>query len=203
MDGALHLDALVGDVEAFVVFSSISGVWGSRGQAAYGAANAALDGLIERRRANGLPGTAVAWGPWAEVGMAADQGETEVLRRQGLLPLAPAQAITALAGAVGAGDSTVTVADVRWAEFVPLFAAARARPLFDDLPEVEGPAVAGTVFSTFGQRLAGLPAGDRERLVVDLVRTHVAAVLGYASSDAVASGRAFKELGFDSLTAVE
>ncbi|MEV4296121.1 type I polyketide synthase, partial [Microbispora rosea] len=203
VDGALHLDALVGDVEAFVVFSSISGVWGSRGQAAYGAANAALDGLIERRRANGVPGTAVAWGPWAEVGMAADQGETEVLRRQGLLPLAPAQAITALAGAVGAGDSTVTVADVRWAEFVPLFAAARARPLFDDLPEVEAPAVAGTVFSTFGQRLAGLPAGDRERLVVDLVRTHVGAVLGYASSDAVASGRAFKELGFDSLTAVE
>ncbi|WP_217146112.1 SDR family NAD(P)-dependent oxidoreductase, partial [Streptomyces sp. AC627_RSS907] len=73
VDGALHLDALVGDVDAFVVFSSISGVWGSAGQAAYGAANAALDALIVRRRAQGLSGTAVAWGPWAEVGMAADE----------------------------------------------------------------------------------------------------------------------------------
>ncbi|WP_275937222.1 type I polyketide synthase, partial [Streptosporangium subroseum] len=186
VDGALHLDALVGDVDAFVVFSSISGAWGSRGQAAYGAANAALDALVERRRAAGRPGTAIAWGPWARIGMAADQGETELLRRQGLPPLAPAQAIAALAGAVGAGDSTITVADVRWAEFVPLFAAARARPLFDDLVEAEVPAVAGTVFSTFGQRLAGLAVGDRERLVVEVVRTHVAAVLGHASSEAVA-----------------
>ena len=203
VDGALHLDALVGDVDAFVVFSSISGIWGSRGQAAYGAANTALDALVERRHAAGRPGTAIAWGPWARIGMAADQGETALLRRQGLLPLAPAQAIAALAGAVGAGDGTVTVADVRWAEFVPLFAAARARPLFDDLVEAEAPAVAGTVFSTFGQRLAGLAAAERERLVVEVVRTHVAAVLGHASVEAVAPGRAFKELGFDSLTAVE
>ncbi|WP_275937260.1 type I polyketide synthase, partial [Streptosporangium subroseum] len=203
VDGALHLDALVGDVDAFVVFSSISGVWGSGEQAAYGAANAALDGLVARRRAHGLPGTAVAWGPWAEVGMAADGEVATQLRRRGLVPLDPQRAVAALADAVGADEGALTIADVRWAEFVPLFAAARARPLFDDLVEVEAPAVAGTVFSTFGQRLAGLAVGDRERLVVEVVRTHVAAVLGHASSEAVAPGRAFKELGFDSLTAVE
>ncbi|WP_307848856.1 type I polyketide synthase, partial [Microbispora oryzae] len=203
VDGASHLDALVGDVDAFVVFSSISGIWGSRGQAAYGAANAALDALVERRRAAGRPGTAVAWGPWAEIGMAADQGETELLRRQGLVPLAPAHAIAALAGAIGAGDTTVTVADVRWAEFLPLFTAARARPLFDEVPEAETFAGGGSVFSAFGQKLAGLPAADRGRVVADLVRAHVAAVLGHSSGEAVAPGRAFKELGFDSLTAVE
>ncbi|MEE1825227.1 SDR family NAD(P)-dependent oxidoreductase, partial [Streptomyces sp. BE20] len=204
VDGALHLDALVGTrLDAFVVFSSISGVWGSRGQAAYAAANAALDALVTRRRAHGLPGTAIAWGPWARIGMAADQGETELLRRQGLLPLAPAQAITALAAAVGGGDGAVTVADVRWAEFVPLFASARPRPLFDALPEAAATTVGGTVFSTLGQRLAGLAAGERARFVADLVRMHVAVVLGHTSDEAVALDRAFKELGFDSLTAVE
>ncbi|MGW2548131.1 beta-ketoacyl synthase N-terminal-like domain-containing protein, partial [Kitasatospora sp. NPDC001574] len=126
-----------------------------------------------------------------------------LLRRQAHPPPAPPQAITALAAAVGGGDGAVTVADVRWAEFVPLFASARPRPLFDALPEVAAPTVGGTVFSTLGQRLAGLAAGERARFVADLVRTHVAVVLGHTSDEAVALDRAFKELGFDSLTAVE
>ncbi|WP_124445701.1 KR domain-containing protein, partial [Streptomyces sp. NL15-2K] len=95
VDGALHLDELVGDVDAFVVFSSISGVWGSGEQAAYGAANAALDALVARRRAVGLSGTAVAWGPWAEVGMAADSAVASQLRRRGLTPMAPGRALAA------------------------------------------------------------------------------------------------------------
>ncbi|MEU8280229.1 SDR family NAD(P)-dependent oxidoreductase, partial [Microbispora bryophytorum] len=207
VDGALHLDALVGDVDAFVVFSSISGVWGSAQQAAYGAANAALDALVERRRANGLPGTAVAWGPWAQVGMAAEAEVADLLRRRGLTPMDPAHALTAMAIAVGSGEDALTVADVRWADFLPVITAARARPFFADLPAAQALAVpAGNgspAVSAFAQRLAGLAAADRERLVAEVVRTHVAAVLGHASSAAVEPGRAFKELGFDSLTAVE
>ncbi|WP_253266769.1 beta-ketoacyl reductase, partial [Streptomyces sp. NL15-2K] len=203
VDGALLLDELVGDVDAFVVFSSISGVWGSRGQAAYAAANAALDAFVERRRAVGRPGTAIAWGPWARVGMAADQGETELLRRQGLLPLPPAQAVAALAGVVGGGEGVLAVADVRWSEFVSLFAVVGARPLFEEVAEAGVPVVGGAVFSVLGQRLAGLGVGERERFVGDLVRAQVAGVLGHGSVEAVVPGRAFKELGFDSLTAVE
>ncbi|MGW2545448.1 type I polyketide synthase, partial [Kitasatospora sp. NPDC001574] len=205
VDGALHLDALVGTrLDAFVVFSSISGVWGSGDQAAYGAANAALDGLIARRRAHGLTGTAVAWGPWAEIGMAADDEVATQLRRRGLVPLDPRLAVAALAGAVNGDEAALTIAEVRWDAFVPVFAATRARPLFDGLPEVEAaPAVGGTVFSTLAQRLAGLAAGERERLVGEVVRSHVAAVLGHTSAEGLEPGRAFKELGFDSLTAVE
>ncbi|WP_308408804.1 beta-ketoacyl reductase, partial [Streptomyces sp. AC627_RSS907] len=203
VDGALHLDALVGDVDAFVVFSSVSGVWGSGGQAVYGAANAALDGLIARRRAAGLPGTAIAWGPWAEVGMAADSTVEAQLRRQGLLPMDPRRAVAALADVVGRDEGALTIADVRWDDFLALFAAARVRPLFEGLAEEGEPVVGGTVFSTLGQRLAGLAAGERERAVEDLVRSQVAVVLGHVSGEAVAPGRAFRELGFDSLTAVE
>ncbi|MED7948887.1 beta-ketoacyl reductase, partial [Streptomyces sp. BE303] len=199
----LHLDALVGtDLDAFVVFSSISGVWGSGEQAAYGAANAALDALVARRRAQGLPGTAVAWGPWARVGMAADDESATQLRRRGLNPMDPARALAALASAVGSGEAAVTVADVRWSEFLPLFTAARERPFLADLPEAVELAVAPESGSGPAARLAGLSSAERQRTVLELVRAEVAAVLGHASAGAVEASRAFKELGFDSLTAV-
>ena len=204
VDGALHLDALVGDVDAFVVFSSISGIWGSAEQAAYGAANAALDALIARRRASGLPGTARGLGP---VGTG-----RHGRRRGGGQPAAPSRphirwippvALAALAFAVGSAEAAVTVADVRWAEFLPLFTAARPRPLLADLPEASVPVVAPGSGSGLAARLAGLAPAERTRSVLDLVRAEVAAVLGHSSAGAVEPDRAFKELGFDSLTAVE
>ncbi|MFE7564973.1 SDR family NAD(P)-dependent oxidoreductase, partial [Kitasatospora sp. NPDC057500] len=201
VDGALHLDELVGEVDAFVVFSSISGVWGSGGQAAYGAANAALDGLVARRRARGLPGTAVAWGPWAEVGMASDSAVESRLRRQGLVPLDPQRAVTAMAGAVGGDEGAVTVADVRWGEFLPLFSAVRERPLFARL--APGEAVVVSEGTGLSARLAALSSAERRRVVLALVRAEVAGVLGHTSADEIEPSRAFKELGFDSLTAVE
>ncbi|WP_203831214.1 type I polyketide synthase [Actinoplanes palleronii] len=203
VDGALHLDELAGDVDAFIVFSSISGVWGSAQQTAYGAANAALDALIARRRAAGRPGTAVAWGPWAEAGMAADAAVAAQLRRRGLTPMAPGRALAALALAVGSGDEQVTVADVRWDEFLPLFTASRARPFFDRLPEAAALTATPTTDTGLAGSLAALPAADRHRHVLNLVRAEVATVLGHTSPTAVEPARAFKELGFDSLTAVE
>ncbi|WP_344820649.1 type I polyketide synthase, partial [Actinoplanes cyaneus] len=200
--GALHLDELAGDVDAFVVFSSISGIWGSAEQAAYGAANAALDALVARRRALGKPGTAIAWGPWAQVGMAAGKETADQLRRRGLTPIDPALGLAAMAAAVGAGEESVTVADVRWPEFLPLFTAARERPLFADLAEAATTPVPGRE-SGFAARLSAMGHAERERAVLDLVRGEVAAALGHASAADIAPGRAFKELGFDSLTAVE
>ncbi|WP_172629620.1 SDR family NAD(P)-dependent oxidoreductase, partial [Streptomyces sp. NL15-2K] len=189
VDGALHLDALVGDVDAFVVFSSVAGVWGSAEQAAYAAANAALDAVVAGRRARGLSGTAVAWGPWAEVGMAAEAEVADRLRRRGLAPMSPAHALTALALAVGSGDEALTVADVRWADFLPAYTAMRARPFFADLPDAQAldtPAPhGGSVESAFAQRLAGMTAADREQFVAELVRGQVAGVLGHGSVEAV------------------
>ncbi|WP_443728908.1 type I polyketide synthase [Streptomyces buecherae] len=210
--GAGHLDALLGDreLDAFVVFSSIAGVWGSGGQAAYGAANAYLDALVEDRRGRGLAGTAVAWGPWAESGMAAGDGGDQLARR-GLSAMAPELALAALRGAVAGDDGVVTVADVDWERFAPLFTLERQSPLLGELPEVvsaleqaraaeESQAEGG---SALRERLLALAPGERQRAVLDLVRGHAAAVLGFAGMEGVESDRAFKELGFDSLTAVE
>ncbi|MFD0442642.1 beta-ketoacyl reductase [Streptomyces indonesiensis] len=209
--GALVLDGLVGDreLDAFVLFSSGAGVWGSGGQAPYGAGNAFLDGLAQRRRARGLAATSVAWGGWGGgVGMIdADGGDQ--WRRIGILPMDPAPALRAMARAVGGGPPNVIVADIDWARFVPGYTMARERPLLRQLPEVaeilaaDAPGGGASRREVLLDSLAELTGPEREAFLTDLVRREAAAVLGHADGDAVEPERAFKDTGFDSLTAVE
>ncbi|MET1073951.1 MAG: SDR family NAD(P)-dependent oxidoreductase, partial [Umezawaea sp.] len=154
--GARHLDELVGDVDAFVLFSSISATWGSGAQAAYSAANAALDGLAEARSARGATALSVAWGPWAGGGMA-DAEATEQLRLRGVAALPADRAVAALRESLAQKDVTVTVADVDWERFAAVFTAARPSPLLQDLPEVHRtPRPAGPDRSDLLGRLATL-----------------------------------------------
>ncbi|WP_344379141.1 type I polyketide synthase, partial [Streptomyces rhizosphaericus] len=207
---AAHLDELTRDRElsAFVLFSSISGTFGAAGQGNYAAANACVDALAERRRAQGLPATSIAWGPWAEGGMATDGALEQRLRRGGLPPMDAELAIGALQRALDLDDTVVTVADIDWDRFAPDFTAARPSRLLADLPEIRAVAEATATApaadgSSLATRLAGLGAAERDRLLLDLVRTQVAAVLGHDGSESIGADRAFGELGFDSLTAVE
>ncbi|GAA1964239.1 hypothetical protein GCM10009754_39950 [Amycolatopsis minnesotensis] len=197
VDGARNLHELTGGLRAFVLFSSASSTVGNAGQANYAAANAYLDALAEQRHADGLPATSIAWGAWA-AGMADEvTGGADKLRRGGMTPLLPDQAITALDGAIGANEPCLTVANVDWARFAPAFTAARPSPLLAELvdngPEEHGGAV----------RLDLLPAAERERAALDLVREQAAIVLGHAGRAAVSPSKPFRELGFDSLTVVE
>ncbi|QCX80414.1 Erythronolide synthase, modules 3 and 4 [Streptomyces sp. YIM 121038] len=212
--GAAHLDELLDSegLDAFVLFSSNSGVWGGGGQGAYAAANAYLDALAASRRARGLPATSVAWGAWGGSGMAAEEQAEEHLRRRGVTAMAPERAVAALAQAVAHGETFLAVADVDWERFAPAFTSVRPSPFIGDLPEVRralaepetaAPAGAKGAGSEWAERLAGLAEREQERQLLDLVRGHAAAVLGYAGPEAVEPGRAFRELGFDSLTAVE
>ncbi len=210
--GARHLDELtsVRNLDAFVVFSSGAAIWGSRLQAAYGAANAYLDALAENRTHRGLPATSISWGLWGGGGMGEGEGGAQ-LQRLGLREMAPDLAVTALASVLDHGERLLTVADVDWAKFAPVFTLHRASALISDLPEVRralssGPAsLDPTALDTteLGRSLEGLGRADQERLLVDLVRGAAAGVLGHASADAVDAARPFRELGFDSLTAVE
>ncbi|MEV5243557.1 type I polyketide synthase, partial [Streptomyces cinnamoneus] len=207
--GAAHLDELLGDrdLDAFVLFSSIAGVWGSGQQTAYAAANAFLDGLAAQRRARGLAATAIAWGPWADGGMVTDADE-EHLRRRGVITLPAALAVTAVQCALDCGDTTVVVADMDWERFIGPFTLTRPSPLLSELPEVLRTRTAAPADGTTGTvplaaELAALPEAKRAATVLDLVRAHVAAVLGHAGAADVEPDRAFKDLGFDSLTAVE
>ncbi len=207
--GARNLHELLGDsLDAFVTFSTISAVWGSGGQSAYAAANAEVDALMEYRRAAGLAATSVAWGAWAEVGMATTEGVAEQLGLRGIHAMPPHLAIAAMRDSLTAGDTCVTVSDMNWTRFAPSFAVARATRLLDELPEARK-ALAGdeptapTSGQSLSARLAGLAAEARADAVLDAVRAEVATVLGHTGPEAVEPDRPFLELGFDSLTAIQ
>ena len=198
--GVDNLDAVLGDepLDAFVLFSSIAAAWGSGGLGAYAAANAYLDAFAEHRGAAGKAATSIAWGPWAGAGMAGgDAGEH--LRRRGISALTPERAVAELRRAVGRGDTTVVVADVDWPVFAAGYTAARPSTL---LPYT-APAPAPLAVPALADRLAGVPAAHRDRVVLDLVCEQTAAALGYAPGRQVEPDRPFRDLGFDSLTAVD
>ncbi|MEU1630413.1 type I polyketide synthase [Streptomyces sp. NPDC020096] len=212
VDATLNLHELTRDLDlsAFVLFSSFAATFGAPGQGNYAPGNAFLDAFAQHRRDAGLPATSVAWGPWGDGGMA-EGAVGDRMRRHGVIEMAPELAVTALQHALDRDETTLTVADMEWKRFVLAFTSGRPRPLLHDLPEAravmdtlradaEEEAADGVVLV---QRLAGLPESEQERLLLELVRGAVASVLGYQGAEAVEPNRAFKELGFDSLTAVE
>ncbi|WP_159056734.1 type I polyketide synthase, partial [Streptomyces yokosukanensis] len=212
-DAAWHLHELTRgtDLSAFVLFSSTSGLFGGPGQANYAAANSFLDALAQHRRAQGLPAAALAWGLWSAAdGMAGslDAADVNRMRRAGLPPLTVAEGLELFDTATGLDDAAVALMRVDTDALRPQAAAGTIAPLLRGLVRgvarrTAAPAAAAGAEPELRARLAGLSPAERDRALLDLVRTQVAAVLGHAGPAAVESGRAFKELGFDSLTAVE
>jgi len=185
LTGALVLDELLPDLDAFVVFSSISGIWGAGGQGAYATGNAAVDAVVARRRAAGKPATALAWGPWAGGGMA-DAAGGALLRRMGLNEMPAKDAVLAFDRAVSLGTDAV-LADVRWGRFLDAFTVGRPSPLLADLALTP----------------AAPAAAQRTTDVLGLVRTHIAAVIGQSDPERIDPGTPLRDLGFDSLMSVE
>ncbi|WP_344610010.1 SDR family NAD(P)-dependent oxidoreductase, partial [Streptomyces glaucus] len=211
-ESALHLDALTADreLDAFVLFSAIAGVIGSAGQAAYAAANASLDALAAARHARGLPALSLAWGMWEHAdGMGGRLSEADVarMRRQGFPALPDDDALALLDTALRTDEPAAVPAvldtsalaarqDTLPSVLLGLLPATRRRRL------AGGRAADGDT-STLVDRLHTLPPAERDRFLLDLVQTRVAAVLGHDSAASVDPARAFKDLGFDSLTAVD
>ncbi|MCX5443916.1 type I polyketide synthase, partial [Streptomyces nigrescens] len=200
------------DLAAFVVFSSVAGTFGSAGQANYAAANAFVDALACRRGGLGLPAQSLAWGAWAPgVGMTGELSEADLQRmaRGGMLPLTPEQGLALLDTARDLARPLLLPMNL---DTAPLRAHPEAvPPLLRGL--VRAPARRGTATSAaakgaetpqdLAERLGALAPADREQYLLDLVCTQVAIVLGHGSAEDIEPDQAFKELGFDSLTAVE
>ncbi|WP_235095479.1 type I polyketide synthase [Streptomyces sp. A1-5] len=215
LTAAHHLHELTAplDLDAFVLFSSGAAVWGSGGQPGYAAANAFLDALAAHRRSLGLPGASVAWGTWGEVGMATVPEVHERLHRQGVRAMEPDHAIGALQQMLEDDDTTLAVTLMDWETFAPSFTATRPSALFSTVPEAVR-AVTGDPGATAGddadsatpplrRHLEELSAAERGRALVEAVRAEASATLGHDTPDAVPAGRAFRDVGFDSVTAVE
>ncbi|MFI9383505.1 type I polyketide synthase [Kutzneria sp. NPDC052558] len=209
-DAAWHLHELTEhlDLSAFVLFSSVAGQLGNAGQANYAAANSVLDAIASHRRGLGLPGQSLAWGLWeGGDGMTAhlDTDDLGRLARSGLLPL-PADQGAALWDAATARAEAVLVP--AWLDLSALRAqadrgslAAVARGLVRVPPRRRTAEAASA--KSFMERLSGLPPAKQDEILLATVRTEAAAVIGRADPEAIAADRAFKEFGFDSLTAME
>nr|AXL05659.1 type I polyketide synthase [uncultured bacterium] len=207
VDAVGHLDELTRDrdLDAFVVFSSGSGVFGSPGQGNYAAANAFLDATMATRRAAGLPGLSLAWGLWEQAtGMTAHLGGADQARmsRGGVVAMTAAEGMALFDAALGADQALLVpvkldLRDVRGRGVVPHLLRGLVRAGRQQA-RAASPGDGGLV-----ARLAGLAEAEQEALLLDLVRGQAAAVLGHTGSGAVRADTAFRDAGFDSLTSVE
>ncbi|MCX4760218.1 type I polyketide synthase [Streptomyces sp. NBC_01275] len=215
VDAAWHLHELTRGMglSAFVLFSSAAGVFGTAGQAGYAAGNVFLDALAQARRAEGLPGLSLAWGLWARASaMTGDLTETD---RRRIADLGG----EALSEEDGLGLFDLALSDTAAALLVPVrlnrlalrtqAEAGTLAPILRSLVPVNarrqasGSAAVGADAGGLGSTLAGMSRAEQEQFVSDLVRRVVAGVLGHATPDTIHATQSFKELGFDSLTAVE
>ncbi|WP_079186724.1 type I polyketide synthase [Streptomyces sp. TSRI0107] len=213
-EAALHLHELTAglDLAAFVVYSSVSGLVGMPGQANYAAANSFLDALAHHRRVLGLPATSLAWGLWGEGGMGESLSATDRARmaRSGIVPMTEREGLALFDSAFGRGEALLVPARLDLTAVrtdagpqsgqVPALLRGLARPA--PLP-VAGAVDASRHGGGLSERLAGLPTEEQETVVGELVRAQIAAVLGHGSPEAVNTSASFKDLGFDSLSAVE
>ncbi|KJS57883.1 type I polyketide synthase, partial [Streptomyces rubellomurinus] len=205
VEPARHLHELTAgaDLAAFVLCSAFEGLAGIPGQAARSAADAALTALAAARRAAGLPGTALAWGFWADGRGAADAGSADaaLVAQAGIRPLTAATALDLFDRALAAAEPLLAPVELDPAVLREQARAGLLPALLRGLVRV--PARRSASGRTLALRLAEVPEAERLGAVLDLVRAQVASVLGHDSADEVDGDRAFKELGFDSVMAVE
>ncbi|MER5640661.1 SDR family NAD(P)-dependent oxidoreductase [Kitasatospora sp. NPDC002227] len=211
VDAAWNLHRATSGLElsAFVLFSSFSGIVGSAGQAGYAAGNTFLDALAALRRAEGLPATSQAWGFWEQSSaMSAHLGADDRRRmaRQGVLPLSNQDGMALFDVAVGSGEALTVPIRLDLRALRARAASVGLPPLLRALVPYRARRVAAAGSDNtpdLAGRLARLTPVERERALLELVRTQAATVLGHESTELVGAGQAFKELGFDSLMAVE
>ncbi|MDH6122871.1 acyl transferase domain-containing protein, partial [Kitasatospora sp. GAS204A] len=208
VDGAWNLHELTENagLSAFIMYSSIAGVIGAPGQANYAAANTFLDALAHHRRHHALPAQSLAWGLWdMRSGLAGALSEGDVARwtRSGVTPLTAEQGLRLFDQALTSGDTPLVPADLNPSRAMAgsglppsiwrgLVRARRAAPTSGTRDGGDWPA-----------DIAALPAEEQPGAVLDLVRAAAALALGHVSGDDIDTARAFREQGFDSLTAVE
>jgi NADP-dependent 3-hydroxy acid dehydrogenase YdfG/acyl carrier protein len=204
VDAAVHLDELTRefDLAAFVIFSSASGILGNAGQGNYAAANTFLDALAIRRRAAGYPAVSLAWGLWAEASGMTEHLDTTRMARSGIKALEPAAALRMLDAGLSSSRPVLVPLGI---DLAGLRAHARSNgavpPILRGLVGSVRRATA-SVATALPSRLAGLDRPARLAALAELVRTEAAAELGHRTTEAITQDRPFRELGFDSLTAV-
>ncbi|WP_369696761.1 type I polyketide synthase [Streptomyces sp. XD-27] len=211
VDAAWHLHELTRDtdLDEFVLFSSVAGVLGAPGQGNYAAANVFLDALAQRRRADGLPATSLAWGFWEQRSdMTGHLDDADLTRaaRLGIKPITAEEGLALFEAARATRGACPIPAKIVPSLLRPHLETGTVPAVLQGLvraPVRRASAATATNTADLRDRLARLSPEDAEDTLATLVRTEVAVVLGHATPDTINPTQAFKDLGFDSLTAVE
>ncbi|MGW3407013.1 KR domain-containing protein, partial [Streptomyces zhihengii] len=195
-------------LKAFVLFSSAAGTLGNPGQANYAAANTYLDALAARLRAEGTPATAMAWGLWEEAsGMTGELSSTDLQRgrRTGITAMSTRLSLALFDAALASQDAALVTALMDLPELRRQAASGEVPPLLRSLVRAPRKAARSAAASeqSLADRLNPLAEADRLDAVLEVVRGEAATVLGHATARAIGAENAFKDLGFDSLAAVE
>ena len=213
VDASSHLHELTRNpgVSAFVLFSSIAGTFGSPGQGNYAAANTFLDALAQHRRASGLPATSIAWGLWAQDStMTSGLKDVDLARisRAAAEPLSAEEGLALFDAACAAPDAVLVATHLNKAGLRAQAETGLIAPLFRGLiaaPVRRAESAEGAVpgASLLRRRLAGASDAEQNAMILDLLLAQIAALLGHDSASAIDAKREFRQLGFDSLTAIE
>ncbi|WP_055546106.1 SDR family NAD(P)-dependent oxidoreductase [Streptomyces kanamyceticus] len=208
-EGALNLHELTRerDLAEFVLFSGAAGVLGNPGQSNYAAASSFLDALAQHRRAQGLPGTSLAWGYWEQAtGLTQHlkEGDTGRMARGGLLPLPSADGLALFDVARGADEPLQVPMRLDLAVLRDQAESGAGHPLHRGLIQTvpRSTAAAAVPDTTSLDGLADLPEDEQHAVLLELVRGHVGSVL-VTDPATIGADTGFVELGLDSLTAVE
>ena len=198
----LHRLTLDSQLDFFVCYASMASAMGAPGQTNYAAANGFLDGLAVYRRALGLPGLSIDWGPWASVGMAAglsvaDQGVEKIEVEDGLSVLGDVLS----SGATG--PAVVGVWRANWQAMRKRLPGGQPPPFLSALMRATAPKAATSGTVNLLTRLRATAEADRPALAAQAVRTELALVLELAPNQDIPATRAWSELGVDSLMMVE
>jgi acyl transferase domain-containing protein/NADPH:quinone reductase-like Zn-dependent oxidoreductase/short-subunit dehydrogenase/acyl carrier protein len=212
IDAAWNLHELTAsaDLAAFVLFSSAAGVVGSAGQANYAAANAFLDALAQYRSQQGLPAVSLAWGWWAQAtGMTShlDASDHARMSRNGFIPMSTRDGLASFDAALRQARPVVVPAQFNLETIRSRSASGGLPPIFRGLiraaRRTARSAATAEVPADLRRRLVVMGMSERESILLDIVRVNAAAVLGYDGGDVIGENQQFKDLGFDSLGAVE
>jgi acyl transferase domain-containing protein len=201
---ALHRATAGMDLDFLIFFSSMSSVTGSVELGHYAAANQFLDSLAQHRRARGMVALSINWGPWAGDGMVTSE-IGGLFEKLGVKPLARDQAIQALATLAQCDSPQVTVADIDWQTFKPIYESRRPRPLVQEIaveqamPEDLQPAGP----SKFTLQLEAASESDRAKLLRAHISVEVNSILGHDAGRLPLKNAGFFEMGMDSLMAME
>jgi acyl carrier protein len=209
VDAALHLHELTAqaNLAEFVMFSSAAGLTGAPGQGNYAAANVFLDALCCHRRASGLPATSIAWGLWAATsGLTANLTSSDLARITGYFtPLSTELALALFDSARQSAEPVVLASAVPAGRLRALARDGSLPPLWRGLinAPVQPRLAAADPVAGLARQLTALNEAEQQEFLLRLVRSHAAITLGGSDVETVAPDRPFREIGFDSLTAVD